>query len=181
MPLALRVGSASLHRKECPYTSSCAPKKRSARPAARAGRLLISQETRKPLSSVSTQPVPIATAKTSAVESRLLPVLGFVFSAASSWPESLIAVLGRRAIHVLFFGLRPLCAATSIVCAPRPSTPSLLQSRNTPHTGMQRNAAPFSPRPQSGERGYVSGDYRYSLSVKRKNSRILRYGGPFGC
>ena len=76
--------------------------KRSARPGARAGRLLNSQETRKPLSSVSTQPVLIAAEKTSAVESRLLPVLGFVFSATSSWPESLVAVLVRRAIHVFF-------------------------------------------------------------------------------
>ena len=142
------------NRKKCPYTSFCAPKKIekiSAPAGARAGRLLNSQETRKPLSSVSTQPVLIATEKTSAVESRLLPVLGFVFSATSSWPESLVAVLVRRAIHV--FCRRSLFAATSNVCAPRPSTPSLLQSRNTPHTGMQRNAAPLSPRPQSGERG----------------------------
>ena len=113
--------------------------KRSARPGARAGRLLNSQETRKPLSSVSTQPVLIAAEKTSAVESRLLPVLGFVFSATSSWPESLVAVLVRRAIHV--FCRRSLFAAISNVCAPRPSTPPLLQSRNTPHKGMQRNAA----------------------------------------
>ena len=104
----------------------------SAPAGARAGRLLNSQETRKPLSSVSTKPVLIATEKTSAVESRLLPVLGFVFSATSSWPESLVAVLVRRAIHV--FCRRSLFAATSNVCAPRPSTPSLLRRAATPPT-----------------------------------------------
>ena len=65
------------------------------------------------------------------VESRLRPVLGFVFSAASSWPESLIAVLGRRAIHVFF--VVALCAPPPQMFVHRDLARPLSFRAATPH------------------------------------------------
>ena len=134
-PLCGRVGITA--SKGCPYMHNFLLK-RSARPGARVGRLLNSQETRKPLSSVSTQKI------RSAVES---------LSAASSWPESLIAVLGRRAIHV-FFVVR-LCAPPPQMFVHRDLARPLSVRAATPSTPACSVTRHLSPRPQWRAGGLV--------------------------
>ena len=101
--------------------------------------------------------------------------------------RALIAMLDRCAIH---FDLRSLCADASIcilhICAPRPGTPSFPHNHSTPHTCVQRNAAPLSPRTQSGEGGVGSSPVSETAwpllwVVKTENSQIHGFSGPFGC